>query len=103
MATRQPRAGTKGAGSRSTAPDQESSDAIAHDLSYAEARTALDLALAQLQATDLEVEAMAGLFQRAQSYARRCETLLDAVEQEVLLWNSTDAASQPEPYRPVPN
>ena len=73
-------------------------DTIANDLSYAEARTALDLALAQLQATDLDVEAMAGLFQRAQSYARRCEALLADVEQQVLLWNGTAADSEPQPY-----
>lgn len=90
MATRQPRSTAKGADNGAT---------IANDLSYAEARTALDLALAQLQATDLDVEAMAGLFQRAQSYAKRCETLLAEVEQQVLLWNSTEPGSQPEPFR----
>lgn len=99
MATRQPRSTTKGAGSRGAAKAETSADTIANDLSYAEARTALDLALAQLQATDLDVEAMAGLFQRAQSYARRCETLLAEVEQQVLLWNSADPDSQPETYQ----
>ena len=88
MSTRQSRRSAKG--------DQ---DTIANDLSYAEARTALDLALAQLQATDLDVEAMAGLFQRAQSYARRCEALLADVEQQVLLWNGTAADGKPQPYR----
>ncbi|MEB3308526.1 MAG: exodeoxyribonuclease VII small subunit [Cyanobacteriota bacterium] len=72
----------------------------AADLNYGEARTALDLTLAQLQATDLDVEAMADLFQRAQSYARRCESLLAEVEQEVLLWESNDDDASPEPYQP---
>ncbi len=118
MATRQPRSAAKGtaSGTKSNAAGasdavestvdraeenaaDRSAETIANDLSYAEARTALDLALAQLQATDLNVEAMAGLFQRAQSYARRCETLLAEVEQQVLLWNSTDPSSAPQPFR----
>lgn len=103
MATRQPRSSTKGSRSAEPAKAEDSADAIANDLSYAEARTALDLALAQLQASDLDVEAMAGLFERAQSYARRCEALLAEVEQQVLLWNSTDADSKPAPYRPEPS
>ncbi len=103
MATRQPRSSAKGAAgprSQAKAEPEDVADSIASDLSYAEARTALDLALAQLQATDLDVEAMAGLFQRAQSYARRCEALLAEVEQQVLLWNSTEPASKPQPYNP---
>lgn len=102
MATRQPRSAAKGNTSRGKTKEEETADSIARDLSYTEARTALDLALAQLQATDLDVEAMTGLFQRAQSYARRCEALLAEVEQQVLLWDSTDAASEPAPYRPEP-
>ncbi len=106
MATRQPRSTSKGTAqgraSGQTSKAAEAADSIASDLSYAEARTALDLALAQLQATDLDVEAMAGLFQRAQSYAQRCEALLANVEQEVLLWDSADAAIAPAPYRPEP-
>lgn len=102
MATRQPRSAAKGNTSRGKTKEEETADSIASDLSYTEARTALDLALAQLQATDLDVEAMTGLFQRAQSYARRCEALLAEVEQQVLLWDNTDAASEPAPYRPEP-
>lgn len=102
MATRQPRSTAKGPASGRKSKSDEAPDSIASDLSYAEARTALDLALAQLQATDLDVEAMAGLFQRAQSYARRCEALLAEVEQEVLLWDSADGGSAPAPYRPEP-
>lgn len=102
MATRQPRSTPKGRVSGPTSKAAEAADSIASDLSYTEARTALDLALAQLQATDLDVEAMVGLFQRAQSYAQRCEALLANVEQEVLLWNSADAGRAPAPYRPEP-
>lgn len=82
--------------------NRREAEAIAEELSYAEARTALDLALAKLQATDLDVEAMAGLFQRAQSYAKRCESLLAEVEQQVLLWDSNDPGNEPRPYRPQP-
>lgn len=80
-----------------------SSDPIAADLSYAEARTALDLALARLQATDLDVEEMAGLFLRARGYAQRCEALLAAVEQQVVVWDSTDPGSEPAPYGADPS
>lgn len=89
MAARQPRNSRK-----------VTADDIANDLSYAEARTALDLVLAQLQATDLDVEAMAGLFQRARSYVRRCEMLLAKTEQQVLLWDNSDVGSAPVPYTP---
>jgi exodeoxyribonuclease VII small subunit len=75
----------------------------AEDMTYAEARTALDLSLAQLQATDLDVEAMANLFQRAQSYARRCELLLARVEQDVLLWDAGDPEAAPRPYQSEPS
>lgn len=60
------------------------------DLSYGEARTALELSLAELQATDLDVEAMVGLYRRAEAYAQRCEQLLNQVEQEVQVWSSDD-------------
>ncbi len=71
-----------------------------HDLSYNEARTALELSLAQLQGTDLEVEAMVGLYRRAEAYAQRCEQLLDQVEQEVRLWSSNDPDNKSTPYAP---
>jgi exodeoxyribonuclease VII small subunit len=53
-------------------------------LSYHQARTAMDLAIAQLQADDLEVEQMADLYRRALACAERCEQVLAAVEQEVI-------------------
>ena len=55
-------------------------------LSYQDARTALELAMAQLQSTDLEVEQMASLYRRAEAYANRCEAVLAEVQQEVIEW-----------------
>lgn len=65
-------------------------------LSFQEARTAMDLAIAQLQASDLAVEEMAGLYQRAQAYAERCQAVLDGVEQQVIAWEADPTA---EPTR----
>ena len=84
-------------------PDPEvgqGDNGVAADLSYNEARTALELTLAELQSSNLDVETMAGLYQRAQSYANRCQTVLDAVEQQVMLWDSSDPKAKPEPYQP---
>jgi exodeoxyribonuclease VII small subunit len=81
-------------------PDQP--DPVAQeqaDLSYNQARTALELVLAELQARDLDVEAMVQLYRQGQNYARACESILDRVEQEVLLWDAgSNADSVPEPY-----
>jgi exodeoxyribonuclease VII small subunit len=74
------------AGRRSN-PAPAGGDAGAADLSFNEARAALELVLAELQASDLDVEAMAGLYQRGRAYAQRCEAILEHVEQEVLIWN----------------
>ncbi|MCP9888454.1 exodeoxyribonuclease VII small subunit [Cyanobium sp. ATX 6A2] len=68
-------------------PSPEAADGGAADLSYSQAHTALELVLAELQANDLNVEAMTGLYRRGQAYAQRCEAILDQVEQEVLLWD----------------
>ena len=57
-------------------------------LSFNEARTALELAMAKLQSSDLEVEEMASLYQRAEAYAERCRTVLESVEQDVIEWES---------------
>ena len=81
--------------------DPQVEQSIAADLSYGEARMALELTLAQLQASDLDVESMTGLFSRARSYAARCETLLMQVEQEVALWDSDNPEQAPQPYRPA--
>jgi exodeoxyribonuclease VII small subunit len=57
------------------------------DLTYNEARAALELVLSELQASDLDVEAMASLYLRGRTYASRCEAILNQVEQEVLIWD----------------
>lgn len=73
---------------------------LAKDLSYEEARTALELSLAKLQASDLPVEEMVDLYQRAKTYAERCEAVLNAVEQTVHLWDSTMPDQPATPYSP---
>lgn len=65
-------------------------------LSFQEARTALELAMAQLQSETLEVEEMAGLYRRAEAYAARCEAVLRQVEQDVIEWDA-DNTSQTTP------
>ena len=73
---------------RST-PDPASTwqDEVAQ-LSFNEARTALELAMAKLQSSELEVEEMATLYRRAEAYADRCSAVLEAVEQEVIEWDT---------------
>jgi exodeoxyribonuclease VII small subunit len=58
-------------------------------LSFNEARTALELAMAQLQSSELEVEQMADLYRRAEAYADRCQAVLESVEQNVIEWGAT--------------
>lgn len=82
--TRQSRSGTSDGG-------------ICAELSYSEAQTALELALAQLQASDLPVETMGELYQRARSYAERCEQLLNQVEQSINVWDPQQAETAPSP------
>lgn len=60
-------------------------------LSFNEARTALELAMAKLQSSELEVEEMATLYRRAEAYANRCSAVLEGVEQEVIQWDTTNA------------
>ncbi len=59
------------------------------ELSFNEARTALELAMAKLQSSDLEVEEMASLYRRAEAYAERCRAVLETVEQDVIEWDSS--------------
>jgi exodeoxyribonuclease VII small subunit len=66
-------------------------------LSYRQAQAALELCLAELQGSDLEVEAMAELHRRAQSYADRCEAILQQAEQEVMRWDPEDPDHPPHP------
>ena len=70
---------------------------VGSDLSFSEAQTALELALAQLQASDLPVETMTELYQRARGYADRCEQLLNQVEQSINLWDPEQAETEPRP------
>ena len=58
------------------------------EMSFNEARTALELAMAKLQSSDLEVEEMASLYRRAEAYAERCRAVLETVEQDVIEWDS---------------
>lgn len=57
-------------------------------LSFNEARTALELSMAKLQSSDLEVEEMASLYRRAEAYAERCRAVLESVEQDVIEWDT---------------
>lgn len=89
MTERKAKAETKrsrAAANRSDQPDAWLKEV--QGLSYQEASTALELALSQLQSSELEVEQMAGLYRRAQAYADRCEVLLELVEQEVVEWEA---------------
>jgi exodeoxyribonuclease VII small subunit len=78
------------------ATDQE----VAADLNFRQAQTALELALSQLQASDLDVEAMADLYRRAGIYADRCERLLVQVEQEVMQWDPDSPSVAPQAFTP---
>ena len=75
-------------------PDQDLEwQADVAQLSFQEARIAMELSLGQLQAADLEVEAMAGHYRRALTYLERCEAVLAQVEQEVIEWDQDSPAS----------
>lgn len=79
----------------SKSKEDESCKDVGADLSYNEAHTALQVALSALQATDLDVEAMTGLYRQARAYLDRCEAVLAHVEQEVMLWQEGDMAVVP--------
>jgi exodeoxyribonuclease VII small subunit len=89
---------------RSAPPPKGSSqppdDGGAAELSYRQAQTALELTLSELQTHDLDVEAMASLYRRAQAYADRCETLLGKVEQEVMQWDPENPDLPPQTFLP---
>lgn len=92
--------------SRSSAPNDVADDDIApndggaSELSYRQAQTALELTLSELQTSDLDVETMASLYQRAQAYADRCDVLLHQVEQEVMQWDAQLPDQPPRPLEP---
>ncbi|MCS5700432.1 exodeoxyribonuclease VII small subunit [Cyanobium sp. FGCU-52] len=84
-------------------PDSAESAASAEErlaatLSFRQAQAALELCLAELQAGDLDVEAMAGLYRRALACSARCEALLQQVEQEVMQWDAERPDDAPEPF-----
>ena len=81
--------------STSKTKEDEGSKNVGAALSYNEAHTALQLALSALQATDLDVETMTGLYRQARAYLDRCEAVLANVEQEVMLWQEGDIAEAP--------
>jgi exodeoxyribonuclease VII small subunit len=80
--------------------EAEEESGVADELSFREAQTALELCLAQLQDQDLDVETMADLYRRAQTYADRCDAVLRQVEQEVMQWDPAQPDSGPTPYAP---
>jgi exodeoxyribonuclease VII small subunit len=73
---------------RSSVDPESQWQAEVEQLSFNEARTALELAMAKLQSSELEVEEMATLYRHAEAYANRCSAVLEAVEQEVIEWDS---------------
>jgi exodeoxyribonuclease VII small subunit len=73
---------------RSTVDPEGQWQSEVEQLSFNEARTALELAMAKLQSSELEVEEMATLYRRAEAYANRCSAVLEAVEQDVIEWDS---------------
>ena len=95
MAERSPRPSRSRKGTTAAAAPEAGAAALdpdwledVHNLRYQDARTALELAMAQLQAPDLEVEEMAGLYRRAEAYAERCAAVLRQVEQTVIEWEA---------------
>ncbi|QPN61317.1 exodeoxyribonuclease VII small subunit [Synechococcus sp. CBW1002] len=90
----------KAADRRASAPKTDPSPSGAEDLSFLQSRTALELVLAELQTSDLDVEHMAALYRRGLSYIDRCEAILEDVEQEVLQWSQQDEQSEPRPFEP---
>ena len=79
-------------------PDEPGSGA--EDLTFRQAQAALELCLAQLQASDLDVEAMGELHRRAEAYAQRCEQLLEQAEQDVMQWDPVHPDAPPGPLAP---
>ncbi|MEB3323719.1 MAG: exodeoxyribonuclease VII small subunit [Cyanobacteriota bacterium] len=69
-------------------------------LTYREAQAALERSLVELQSDDLDVERMTELYQQACAYADRCDTLLQSVEAEVMLWDPDQPEAPPQPLNP---
>ena len=88
MTESKPQPKRRKAASKSKAAEAEQWQKEVEQLSYQEANTALELTLAKLQSSELEVEEMAGLYRRAVSYAARCQVVLEQVAQEVVEWEA---------------
>ena len=88
MTESKPQPKRRKAASKSKAAEAEKWQKEVEQLSYQEANTALELTLAKLQSSELEVEEMAGLYRRAESYAARCQVVLEQVAQEVVEWEA---------------
>lgn len=69
-------------------------DIVPSDLSFQQARTALDLLIAELQSNDLQVEEMLNLYRRAEAYADHCEAVLQKVDQDVIEWDVLQEARE---------
>lgn len=80
-------------------PASEEGSGLAQ-LSYRESQAALERSLVELQSDALDVERMLELYQQACAYADRCETLLQAVEAEVMLWDPDQPEAPPQPLNP---
>ncbi|MFM8525595.1 MAG: exodeoxyribonuclease VII small subunit [Cyanobacteriota bacterium] len=64
------------------------------DLSFQQARMALDLLIAELQSNDLQIEEMLNLYRRAERYADHCEAVLRKVDQDVIEWDVLQEARE---------
>lgn len=84
----------------SAPPPSSGEETLPADLTFRQAQAALELILSQLQADDLDIEAMVDLHRRAAAYADHCEHLLLQVEQEVMQWNPDEPDAAPSPYIP---
>lgn len=81
-------------------PSAAEADPGPNALSYREAHAALERSLVELQSDDLDVERMTELYQRACAYADRCDSLLQSVEAEVMLWDPDQPEHPPQPLNP---
>ena len=81
-------------------PESSAAARPATELNFRQAETALELCLAELQSSDLDVEAMAELYRRASGYADRCDALLQKVGQEVMQWDPDRPQAPPQPLEP---
>jgi len=84
--------------SRGSAGPQQGSGA--EQLNYRQAQAALERSLVELQSDDLDVERMTELYQQACAFADRCDSLLQAVEADVMLWDPDDPEAPPQPLNP---